>query len=166
MDSIARRAQPTRFDLAAIFIGVPVGLGALFVGSVLGCVMLKEAWSAWNLPATEVGAARLRSGDAALVFAPSAPQGPYAATYADFDGDGVQDRLEVRYHHVEEPFVSRSTSGLVLVTSGATDAVLLGYAVPTPFHDASWCGDVDGNGTADVFVEDLTPLVFGFVGKR
>lgn len=162
MESIARRAQPRWFEHVWIWLGVPVVACGLFVGVGFGCVMLKEASSAWNSPATEDGVARLRSGSDALMYAPREPAAPLTASHADFDGDGVLDRLEVRGYHVEAPFVARSTSGMVLVTSGATGEVLLGYAVPTPFHDAGWCGDVDANGTQDVFVGDDVPRVFGW----
>lgn len=71
----------------------------------------------------------------------------------DFDGDGSQDELAVEYYHME-PLFSRDTSALAYVHSGRDHRLLLARAVDCPFTDVHWCGDVDGNGTDDLFVED------------
>lgn len=71
----------------------------------------------------------------------------------DFDGDGTRDELAIEYHHME-PLFSRDTSALAYVYSGRSHAVLLAREIDCPFTDVHWCGDVDGNGTDDLFVDD------------
>lgn len=75
------------------------------------------------------------------------------------------DPLSVNSYRQETTFAKKDSSGMVLVTSGTTGDTLLGYATATPFRHASWCEDVDGNGTRDVIVEGEEPIVFGFVGR-
>ncbi|MFN0009952.1 MAG: hypothetical protein ACKVXR_18825 [Planctomycetota bacterium] len=98
----------------------------------------------------------------------SAPRtkGESAEVSRDFDGDGVADELSNEYFHME-PLFERATSGMVRVRSGATSELLLAHAVPTPFTPCSWFGDVDGNGTEDVLVQEMQrTVVLGHQGRR
>jgi hypothetical protein len=167
MSLIARRARPSLFT-GTLFLTVPLAAVAAWPFVVWGLIMVKEARSAWRSPETEVGVARLRLGAAArgVQRGESAGYGEDSSALADFDGDGTLDRLSVEYYHQETPFAKKSSSGMVLVMSGSTGETLLGYATPCHFYPASWCGDVDGNGTQDVIAEsDIEPIVFGFVGR-
>lgn len=92
---------------------------------------------------------------------PASTRAASPAVRQDFDGDGVVDHLDVEYLHME-PLLARATSGMVYVWSGATREVLFAHAVANPMIQASWWGDVDGNGTDDVRVEDAPAVrVFG-----
>jgi hypothetical protein len=71
----------------------------------------------------------------------------------DFDGDGTPDELTVEYFHIE-PLFSRATSGMLHVVSGRTRELLLARVIDTPFSEAKWCGDLDGNGTDDLRIHD------------
>lgn len=143
--------------LATKVVGAIVGGGVLLSAALF---VSADAWSAWTVPKSNAGVVALRSGDAARPHRTA-----FASTIHDFDGDGIADVLDTTYYHVEPPWAAAHTSGLVLVRSGSNGQVLLAHATPTPLDRAHWCGDVDGNGTADVFVEDDVPLVLGFVDR-
>jgi hypothetical protein len=153
---LAERAQSRPRIALALVVSLPL---VILVGPR---VMLEagDAWAAWTSPETESGVARLRVEAAASDFRDASLD----TAIADFDGDGTRDELELRYYPQRRPYAARDTSGLLLVTSGATGDVLLGLAIPTPIDRAHWCGDVDDNGTQDVYVETPEPLVLGFVG--
>ena len=98
----------------------------------------------------------------------SAPRtkGESAEVPHDFDGDGIADELSNDYFHME-PLFEPVTSGMVRVRSGATSELLLAHAVPTPLNHCSWFGDVDGNGTEDVLVQEMErTVVLGHQGQR
>jgi hypothetical protein len=40
------------------------------------------------------------------------------------------------------------------VRSGVDGSILLAHVLDTPMNTVRWCGDVDGNGTDDLFVQD------------
>lgn len=80
----------------------------------------------------------------------------------DFDGDGIPDVFWVEYFHIE-PVFQRSTSGLLRVYSGVDHSTLLAKAVATPMTRVDWCGDVDHNGTDDLFVADEAAIVLAAV---
>ncbi|HVS08318.1 MAG TPA: hypothetical protein VMS76_00495 [Planctomycetota bacterium] len=83
----------------------------------------------------------------------------------DFDGDGADDSLDVEYFHME-PLFRAATSGMVFVRSGRDGTPLLAHAVPTPFTHACWLGDLDGNGTDDIEIDDGARVVrLGFVAE-
>jgi len=70
----------------------------------------------------------------------------------DFNGDGVDDELDVAYLH-RQFVVAESTSGMVYVRSGADGAVLLAHPIPNPLFPVFWCGDSDGDAADEVFVD-------------
>lgn len=78
---------------------------------------------------------------------------PASVLAGDFDGDGTEDTLSIEYFHME-PLFQRTTSGMVEVRSGGTGEILLAHAVDTPLSRATWCGDIDGNGTEEVLIQD------------
>jgi hypothetical protein len=84
----------------------------------------------------------------------------------DFDGDGIDDSASVEYFHME-PLFRAATSGMVFVRSGRDGSRLLAHAVPTPFTHVSWLGDLDGNGSDDIEVDDGACAVrLGSVAER
>jgi hypothetical protein len=94
-----------------------------------------------------------------------APTGTPRATRGDFDGDGVDDELEVVYL-VRELLFSAGTRGMLYVRSGASGAVLLAHPLPTPMNAARWCGDIDGDGRDEVWADTPAPgTVFAFVAR-
>lgn len=84
-----------------------------------------------------------------------------AASRGDFDGDGVDDLLEIHYLH-REFITAESTSGMVYVRSGADGTVLLAHPTPTPMMSPLWCADSDGDGADEVFVPFPTATMFAF----
>lgn len=79
----------------------------------------------------------------------------------DFNGDGVDDRLDVVY--LRREFLTQGpTSGMVHVWSGADGALLLAHPVPAPICDVFWCGDSDGDSADEVFVDVAPSERFAF----
>lgn len=81
---------------------------------------------------------------------------PKALEDGDFDGDGIEDKLSLDCFHMK-PFGGRETRGLVSVRSGKTGELLLAHAVSFCFsfaRSATWIGDLDGNGSNEVLIED------------
>jgi hypothetical protein len=138
-------AAVPRDRLATVIVGsVLLGCGLMTYGLLGGEDMVR----AYSFPEQHGGIYEL--GQPAEL--PTTSREPSVA--ADFDGDGTADDLWVDYLH-REPLFGRATSGMVYVRSGRTGDVPLAHAVATPLNMATWCGDLDGNGTDDVLLEDL-----------
>jgi hypothetical protein len=133
-------------------VAVLIGLYGLlrFVGD--GADILRG----WSNPPQYVQVQRLES---------SLTEPPQPRERGDFDGDGVDDKLDVTYLHRDFVF-AESTSGMLYVRSGASGAVLLAHPLPTPMNAARWCGDVDGDGRDEVWADTPAPgTVFAFLAR-
>ncbi len=130
------------FIAAAIVLTVL--LGAVVLWSALGA----DVWHAYPSPERHENVSVQRFEFGALPPADAAGR-----ITADFDGDGIADRVETEYFHME-PLFSRSTSGLLHVISGADGSRLATHAIDTPENTAYWCADRDHNGTNELVVED------------
>ncbi|MEM7515833.1 MAG: hypothetical protein AAF368_02770 [Planctomycetota bacterium] len=125
------------------------GLSLLFV---LLLLTNKDMANAYPSPERHERVKRLPAASISVSVAATGPEElPGLEEERDFDGDGVADRLSIEFFQME-PLFTPVTSGMVLIHSGATGALLLAHAVPSPLDFPKWCGDVDGNGTEDVFL--------------
>jgi hypothetical protein len=147
--------RPVGISIAALLAGSAVALIGLygllrFVGDGADIVR------GWSNPPQYAQVQRLEN---------SVSNPPQPRERGDFDGDRVDDKLDVTYLHRDFVF-AESTSGMLYVRSGASGAVLLAHPLPTPMNAARWCGDIDGDGRDEVWADTPAPgTVFAFVAR-
>lgn len=71
----------------------------------------------------------------------------------DFDGDCVPDRFEFEYFRMRA-WGGEGTCGLLRLYSGLDGAEILAFPTAMPFAEVCWLGDIDGDGTDDLCVEN------------
>jgi hypothetical protein len=130
-----------RYRLAMMIVGFTTTAVLSFWVLVVGP---DEILRAYPSPERHKG---VREWSAASAELPRAPEG-------DFDGDEVKDVIDCRGYYMQ-PFFGEKTRVLVEIRSGASGELLLVHAWSGMSWDAPfWCGDLDGNGTDEVAVED------------
>ncbi len=139
---------------AASFVGTLAAL-LLLAYVVLRVAEEPEAiWRGWTVSG--------QYGSTRRIHVAAAPAHERRATGGDFDGDGVDDELEIVWMTREFLF-SEGTFSMLYVRSGASRDVLLAHPLESPFSKAWWLRDSDGDGRDDVYVSDPSPRVFSFV---
>lgn len=137
----------SRSNWLGFAIALLIGVGALALLFPLAISLLgdrDDLARGWSNPARYecVRRERVASHDLKL---PRSERG-------DFNGDGVDDELDVAYLH-RQFVLEESTSGMVYVRSGVDGAVLLAHPIPNPLFPVFWCGDSDGDAADEIFVD-------------
>jgi len=123
---------------------VPVGVGMQAL-TLVALFDLDEVWRYHYSNPTNLARVHVVEGPGSL--------GARPRVHEDFDGDCVPDRLEFKYFAMQ-PFGGERTCGLLRLVSGLDGAEILAFPMSIPVVEVCWLGDIDGDGSDDLCVEN------------